>query len=76
MRAAVERDDPRLVDHLVEDDDVAARLDDLQVVVVRARNHRRPGVEAENAAVHEAEILGIVEAPGARRPLAAARAPP
>ena len=65
MRAAIKRDDPCLVNHLGLKNDVVARLDDLHIVVVRARDHRRPGVEPEEAPVGEAEGLGRVEAAGA-----------
>src|SRR5262245_24185930 len=65
MRAAIKRDDSCLVNHLGLKDDVVARLNDLDIVVVGARDHRRPGVEPEEAAVGEAEALWIVEAAGA-----------
>ena len=43
VRAAVERDDPRLVDHLVMDHDVVRRLDQHDVAVVgAARDSRQP----------------------------------
>src|SRR5207248_3084926 len=63
VRAAVGRDDACVVDHLGEDDDVAGRLDDLQVVVVGAGNHRRTGVETEKTAIGDAELRVIVDAP-------------
>ena len=58
MRLSRERDDAGVVDHFVVDHDVVARLNDLNVVVIRARRHRRAGVEAENAALADPAILG------------------
>ena len=46
VRAAVDRDDPRLVDHLDLNGDVSGRLEDLVVVVIEVGNHldrHRPG---------------------------------
>jgi hypothetical protein len=40
-RRVVERHDPVIVDHLVDDDHGVGRLEDFHVVVVRARDHRR-----------------------------------
>ena len=68
MRPAVERDEPCAVDHLVEDRHVAGRLEDLDVVVVGARGHRRPGVEAEEAAFRDAAVLGAVRVARAEPP--------
>ena len=63
MRTTVGRDDARVVDHLVDDHDVARSLQNLQVVVVGARDHRRPGVEAHDAAVGQAAVgVGIRKA--------------
>jgi hypothetical protein len=53
------RDDPRVVDHLVHEHDVIGRLQNLHVVVIRPREHRRPGVE-QQAAFAEGTILGAV----------------
>src|SRR5207253_4219494 len=47
VRAAVERNDARVVRHLAEDGDVAGRLDDLEVTVVT-------GLQSRNAEVHAA----------------------
>ena len=55
LRAAVERDDARLVDHLVADHDVARRLHDLVAGVVD-RRRQRPDHAARDAAVVEAAI--------------------
>ena len=79
VRPAVERDDARVVDHLVANRDVARALHDLRRVVVdRRENHMRE--PARDAAIVSIEILGPVErrAPsGSARPTAAAprRAP-
>ena len=61
MRTAAQINNAGAVDHLVEDEDVSRRLDQLDVVVVRARHHRRPGVESEDAALGERTLFGIVE---------------
>ena len=55
-RTAVERDDARGVHHLRHDRDVVRGLEHLDVVVVGARRHRRPGVEPQEAAVVGAEV--------------------
>jgi len=57
---AAEGDDPRAVDHLVENHDVIPRLHQLHVVVVGARDHRRPRVEADDAALRERPLFGVV----------------
>src|SRR3954466_10888790 len=57
MRPAVERNDPRVVDHLVDDRHVRGVLDDLHVVVVRTGHHRRSRVEADKAPLVDREIL-------------------
>ena len=59
--------DARAVDHLVEDHDVVARLHELHVVVVGARHHRRPRVEAEDAALGERPLLRVVVRAAPRR---------
>ena len=63
MRAPVQRDDARVVDHLVEDDHVVGCLEQLHVVVVGARRHRWPRVEAEQAALRDTAILGAMRMP-------------
>src|SRR4029079_13165197 len=72
----VNRDDPRVVDHLVEDHDVAGRLNDLEGVVVGTGDHRRTRVEAEDASIDQAQIFRVVEDAGGRagRPLRHLRA--
>ena len=52
----VERDDARGVHHLGHDDDMVRRLEQLHIVVVGARRHRRSGVEPEDAAVIGVEV--------------------
>src|SRR5439155_27204603 len=59
MRPAVERHDADVMDHLVGDHHVVTRLHDLQVVVVRAGQERRSGVEQE-AALGEGAILWTI----------------
>ena len=61
MRAAVQRDDARVVDHLDHDHDVLRRLEDLVVVVVEPRRHR-PRHAARDAAVVGVELEVGVEA--------------
>ena len=56
----VHRYDPHVVHHLVEQHHVARRLEDLHVVVVAARQHRRPGAEAEQAPLGHPARLGAV----------------
>ena len=53
----VDGDDAGVVHHLVQDHHVIRGLEDHHVVVVRARRHRRAGVEAHDAPVHEAAVL-------------------
>ena len=55
VRTAVERHDARLVDHLVDDRDVARRLHDLRAVVVDDRQDRAREA-ARDAAVVVAAI--------------------
>ena len=57
----VDRDDAHVVDVLVEQRHVARRLEDVDVVVVRARPHRRTRVRAHQAAVAQAAV-GVVVA--------------
>jgi hypothetical protein len=59
------------VDHLVDDDDVAGALKDLDQVVVRAWHHRWAGVEAHDAALGERKIAR--HAPQLTRGLASLR---
>src|SRR5262245_33346789 len=49
MRTSVQRDYARVVDLLVEDDKVITGLEQLNVVVVRTRSHRRSGVVSKYA---------------------------
>ncbi|PYR17513.1 MAG: hypothetical protein DMF94_23480 [Acidobacteria bacterium] len=60
MRTAGQADDSGTVDHLVEDHDVVGRLNDLHVVVVRARHHRRSRVEPEDAAFRQRTLFRVV----------------
>ena len=59
VRAAVHRNDARVVNHLHQDHDVAGRLKDLVVVIVEARHHRA-GQAAGDAAFVGAAILGRI----------------
>ena len=59
--ASVQRDDARVVHHLVEDDDVAGSLDQVHVLVVATREHRRAGIESEEASLGEAAIFWSVD---------------
>ena len=58
--ASVEGDDAGVVHHLVEDDDVVGGLEELHVVVVDARRHRRTRVEPEEAALGYPAVLRAV----------------
>ena len=60
MPAAVQRDDPRVVDHLHQDHDVVGRLQNLIVVVVEA-GHHGAGHAARDAPVVEVQVLPGVE---------------
>src|SRR5688500_12926373 len=62
MRPAVERNDPRLANHLVTNDDDAGRLHDLVAVVVDGRQDR-PEHAACDAAIVEAAITRTVGLP-------------
>ena len=51
MRPAIERNDPRAVNHLGRDHDVAGTLEDLKIVVVDRRQVRdQQGQEGQAAA--------------------------
>src|SRR5688572_7129586 len=54
MRTAVERDDARVVNHLVENHDISRRLENLVIVVVRTGNHWQP---ERDAALPEAPVF-------------------
>ncbi len=60
MAATVDRDDPGVVDHLDEHDDVIRRLENLVVVVVEAGRHRTRHA-ARQTPVVRAEILPRIE---------------
>ena len=60
-RTAIQRDDPRVVDHLGVNHDVAGRLDDLVGVVVAGRDDP-PRHAARDAPVPHAHELGMVGA--------------
>ena len=72
MRPAVERDDARLVDHLVADDDEARRLHDLVAVVVDGRQERSHDAARDAAVVEAAIEIAVRLAP--LEPLAPRRA--
>src|ERR1700730_16063767 len=57
MRTSVERNDPRIVYHLVDDRDISRSLEQLDIVVVGARRHRRSGIEAEDAALRQRPVF-------------------
>jgi hypothetical protein len=59
MWTAIERNDAGVVNHLVEDHEVIARLEQLDVLVVAARDDRGPGVEPEDAPLVHGKILGV-----------------
>ena len=58
VRTPIHRHDPRVVNHLVQNHDVIARLEELHVVVVDRRDHRWTRGSPENAPLLEREILG------------------
>jgi hypothetical protein len=45
------------MNHLIQENDVVASLENLNIVVVSAGEHGRPRVEAENAALAEIAVL-------------------
>src|SRR5713101_8809974 len=61
VRTPAQWHDPGAVDHLVEDHHMVGRLNDLHVVVVRARHHGRSGVEAQDAAFRDGTVLRVVK---------------
>ena len=71
VRTAVERDDPRVVNHLLLDRDVLRRLHDQEVVVVAAGQLRHA---ARDTALGKVALLGVVVAIVAAR--GASLAPP
>ena len=60
MRPAVQRDDARFVNHLLVDDHVVRRLEDLDVPVVAARQHGRTLLRADDAALGQGAVFGAV----------------
>ena len=75
MRAAVGRDDARIVHHLHEDHHVPGGLHYLIVIVVGDRKHRRPRARAkgEQAALGEGPLLGVLVQAERRRILRVVR---
>ena len=67
VRPPVQRDEAGAVDHLVEDQHGVLRLHQLHVVVVGARDHRRPRVEADDAALGERTLFRVVVLAAPRR---------
>src|SRR5712671_3982595 len=57
MWTSVERNDPRIVDHLVDDRDKSGTLEQLDIVVVGARGHRRSGIKAKDAALRQRPVF-------------------
>src|SRR5947209_8356714 len=57
MRAAVQRNDPNVMDHFDENDHVSGCLQDLVVVVVSARKHGLPGGRPQDATFRQAPVL-------------------
>ena len=70
VSASVKGNDPGVVHHLVDEDDVVARLKELNDVGVCARLHRRARVESKDAALRHVSILrtGRPVAPSTKRP--------
>src|SRR5262245_14820493 len=62
MCASVERHDPRVVQHLVDNGDVVRGLKDLDVLVVPRRQNRRARVEADETPLRESAIFVTVGA--------------
>ena len=48
----------RCVNHFVQDYDMVFCLDDLHIVIICARNHRRTGIESHKAAVNRGAAFG------------------
>ena len=57
MLAAVQMNDPGVVDHLGVHDERIPRLHDLVVAVVGIRQHRRPGGEERQTLILKAGVL-------------------
>src|SRR5579859_6801877 len=53
----IQRDDASAVDHFIENHDGSGSLEQLNIIVVGARNHRRPGVEAHETTLLERAIF-------------------
>ncbi len=60
------RNDPRVVDVLVEDGDHAGRLQDQRIVVVGAGTHRRAGIRPHHAPVAQAAVRVVIREPVAQ----------
>src|SRR5262249_32926066 len=60
MWTPIHRHDARVVDLLVQDDEIVARLEELHVLVVARRdrrNHRRARIPAQDASVPDASVF-------------------
>ena len=74
MRPPVDGDDASGMDHFVVHHHVVVRLDDLDVLVVADRHHRRSGVVPEQAPFRGVSIFGTIGQPPQAR-AALVRAP-
>ena len=61
MWTSIERDDASLVNHLDVHHEVIARLDQLDVLVVAAREDRGPGVEPDDAPLVDGKVFGVFD---------------
>jgi hypothetical protein len=68
MWTSVERDDASLVNHLDMNRDVVARLDQLDVLVVPARDDWGPGVEPDDTPLVNGKVLGVFGGSASRAP--------
>src|SRR5205814_5510056 len=62
MGTAVKGDHANLVNHFVENRDISGSLDNLNIIVIRARKHRRAGIETLETTLDERSILHGVSA--------------
>ncbi len=60
VRTPIQRNNPRVMDHLHHDGDVARSLLDLVIVVVKAGHHRRTGGRPKDAAFRQRPILRTI----------------
>src|ERR1700740_2087991 len=57
VRTPIQRDNASAVDHFVENHHISWSLEELNIIVVGARNHGRPGIETDETTLLQRPIL-------------------